>query len=133
MLGYCVLPNGVLASVSRTKGSSEAELSQSFMRLSKDGVVLTDWTKFSFVVLVAAAMLLAGCANRLACQSICGKYQECFNSEYDTQSCVNSCVEESREDEDYSRRVETCQVCIEDRACSESAFGCATDCVGIVP
>lgn len=89
--------------------------------------------KLSFAILVALAMLMAGCANRLQCQSICDKYQECFSSEYDTKSCVNSCVDKSKDDEDFSRRVEMCEVCIDDRACSESAFGCATDCVGIVP
>ena len=80
--------------------------------------------------------LLLSCSaveDALNCRQVCEKYQECFDSDYDVGECVDACTDEAAEDDDYSRRVDVCESCIDGLSCGEATFDCATNCVGIVP
>ena len=66
------------------------------------------------------------------CAAICDRYQECFDNDYDADECADRC-EERADDPDHRNQEERCSDCIEDASCGGAAFGCATQCVGIVP
>ncbi len=78
----------------------------------------------------------AGCdeADKLFdCQSVCSRYQSCFNSSYDVGACRNRCKDAADADKDFERKADACEACIDDRSCSSATFNCASQCVGIVP
>lgn len=87
---------------------------------------------FAFAILLAV-----GCGSevedRLNCGDVCNRYQDCFDEDYDVDACIDRCTNEADEDTDFSRKVDACETCIDDRACSEATFACATECAGIVP
>jgi hypothetical protein len=57
------------------------------------------------------------------CDSICGRYADCFGSDsYDTAKCEQSCRDKAADD-----------ACIDDESCASGAFECADECLGIVP
>lgn len=98
-------------------------------------------TSFSWT-LGALFMLVLGCDggaadridNRLDCRQICDRYQDCASSDYDVDQCKEDCRDSANADNDFERKVEHCSDCISnDDSCTETAFKCATDCVGIVP
>jgi hypothetical protein len=67
------------------------------------------------------------------CQSVCDRYAECLDSDYDVSACQSSC-EDSVDTGDLSQSdLDDCENCIEDRSCANATFACATECVGIVP
>ena len=66
------------------------------------------------------------------CHDICDRYQECFDKDYDTDKCRNSC-ETRADDPDHRDQEERCSDCIDAASCTGAAFSCATDCLGVVP
>lgn len=84
------------------------------------------------------ALTLAACSGAeqvetaFDCDSICDRYQDCFDSDYDAEACMDSCQAKAKDDADYRRRVDECEVCADNRSCSES-FSCTDECLGIVP
>ena len=67
------------------------------------------------------------------CQSVCDRYAECLDADYDVSACQNDC-ENSVDSGDLSQSdLDDCENCIEDRSCSGATFACATECIGIVP
>lgn len=87
------------------------------------------------VALLAIVVTGPGCSELSSdydCRVICDRYKDCFDSDYDADSCFNRCDANASGDNATAERANECQACIEDRSCSES-FGCATECVGIVP
>lgn len=71
--------------------------------------------------------------ERLNCRAVCNGYEDCVDSDYDTRDCIDRCSSDSADDDEYSRQVDMCETCINDRSCGESVFACATECAGIVP
>lgn len=67
------------------------------------------------------------------CQSVCSRYQDCFNSDYDVGACRDRCRDKAAADKEFERKADACETCIDDRSCSSATFSCATECVGIVP
>lgn len=85
--------------------------------------------------LALACTPLIGCSEvdqRADCASICTRYEDCFDSEYDSSACVDRCEAEGDSDERFVDRADQCEACIDDLACSES-FVCVDECAGIVP
>ena len=77
-----------------------------------------------------AFSLLGGCtqvAEKIDCTKVCNRYQECFNSDYDVDKCVDRCS-----NNDDVNKAEKCESCIDDVSCVAS-FACVPECVGIVP
>jgi hypothetical protein len=75
-----------------------------------------------------------GAADELFdCQSVCSRYQSCFDKNYDVGACRSRCKENADKDRDFKRKADTCESCIDDRSCTEATFKCATSCGSIVP
>jgi hypothetical protein len=88
-----------------------------------------------FMPLVLAVTSI-GCdsADRIYdCTSICNKYKDCADANYDVSACVSECRDKAAESEAYEDRADDCQACVDDRSCIGAAFNCADECVGIVP
>jgi hypothetical protein len=74
--------------------------------------------------------MIGGCtqaAERVDCNAVCSRYQECFDSDYDVDDCVARCS-----DSDDTNAADECEACIDDASCAES-FACTPECAGIVP
>jgi hypothetical protein len=70
--------------------------------------------------------------NTVDCAQICHRYSDCFDSNYDVSGCTDECEDNADIDQTFENKKESCDSCIDDKACSES-FPCATQCSGIVP
>jgi hypothetical protein len=82
------------------------------------------------------AVTSAGCdsVDRIYdCSSICNAYKDCVDDDYDVAACTSECRDNAAESESYEDRADDCQECIDDRSCAGAVFGCAAECVGIVP
>jgi hypothetical protein len=66
------------------------------------------------------------------CQSVCSRYQDCFDKSYDVGKCRSDCRANSERDSTIRQKADTCEKCISGKSCTAS-FACATECVGIVP
>lgn len=67
------------------------------------------------------------------CQSICSKYADCFDRDYDVSACAARCRSNSSSDAAYRRRANECDACIHERACASATFSCGLECASIVP
>lgn len=92
----------------------------------------------ALVILTSIAFLSLGCEatdkveNKVTCSSVCNRYKDCFDSDYNVDSCTNSCESEANASEDKDRKLEQCDTCIDDQSCTAAAFDCATECAGII-
>ena len=85
---------------------------------------------------LAFAISSTGCdsADRIYdCYSICNKYKDCVNANYDVSACASECQDRADESESYEDQADECQACVDDRSCVGAVFNCADECVGIVP
>ena len=71
--------------------------------------------------------------NSVDCHTVCKRYADCFNSDYDVDGCSDKCESRAGSDDDKQRALRACDACIDDRSCTSATFNCADDCVGIVP
>lgn len=88
------------------------------------------------LILLASLAGLTACDsidNSIDCNQVCTTYSDCFDSDYDVESCTSKCEDNAGMDADFENKLETCESCIEDQSCTEATFECATSCVGIVP
>lgn len=92
---------------------------------------------FVLTLSIAIAGLVAvncGEADRLFdCQSVCSRYQSCFDSNYDVSACRNRCKDKADADKEFERKADACETCIDDRSCTDATFKCTTQCASIVP
>lgn len=87
-------------------------------------------------MMLAFAVTSTGCdsADRVYdCASICSKYEECINDDYDVSACTSKCEDMADNNEAFEDKADDCQACIDDRSCAGAVFGCASECAGIVP
>jgi hypothetical protein len=90
----------------------------------------------ALLLVLAGGLAISSCgqADRLFdCQRVCDRYQTCFNSGYDVGACRSRCKDNADRDEDFERKADDCEACIDDRSCGEATFSCAVRCAGIVP
>lgn len=91
----------------------------------------------SLLGLLFGIFVLVGCGGRLEdrlnCRQACDRYADCLDSDYDVGACIDRCTDRAEESEEYSRRVDVCESCLEDRSCSEATVACAVDCADVVP
>lgn len=92
--------------------------------------------------LVSALLVLStfGCgeaaddiANTYNCARVCDRYRDCFDSDYDAQTCAENCENKADDDTEYANTVNSCEACIDSRSCSETLFPCASECSSVVP
>lgn len=85
---------------------------------------------------VLLASLSAGCADTIAqaydCHSVCNTYKDCIDSNYDVGACVDRCENHASDDQAFADQADSCQQCVDDRACSEN-WPCLDNCIGVVP
>lgn len=92
----------------------------------------------ALLILSSVALSLLGCEatdkieNKITCSGVCNRYKDCFDSDYNVESCTESCESEANASEDKDRKLEQCDTCIDDESCTAAAFGCATECAGII-
>ena len=67
------------------------------------------------------------------CNHICNRYHDCFSSGYDVSACESRCRDKAGKDSNYYRDVDTCEACIDDRACTSAVFNCGGSCGTVVP
>lgn len=67
------------------------------------------------------------------CQSVCSRYQSCFDSSYDVSACRSRCRDKAANDSTWQDKASACASCIDDKSCTSATFSCTTECVGIVP
>ena len=67
------------------------------------------------------------------CASVCSKYRDCFDADYDTAACRDRCRANSADDMSVRSRADACEACINNMSCVGATFSCAQDCSAIVP
>jgi hypothetical protein len=70
--------------------------------------------------------------DAIDCHSVCQRYADCFNADYDIDGCSDRCESNADADAERQRRLRACDDCIDERSCA-ATFSCADECVGIVP
>jgi hypothetical protein len=86
--------------------------------------------------LALGTVLWFGCSsvqNAVDCNGICDRYQECFDSTYDTSSCESRCRSNANSEADYMAKASDCDSCLGDKSCAGATFECGSQCIGIVP
>lgn len=71
--------------------------------------------------------------NTVNCASVCDRYADCFDNDFDVEGCTDRCEDDADASENREQRLEACNSCIDDRSCTSATFDCATQCAGIVP
>jgi hypothetical protein len=62
------------------------------------------------------------------CNTVCGRYSECFDEDYDISECQDRC-EDSVDTGDLAQSdLDDCENCIDDRSCAGATFNCAARC-----
>ena len=89
------------------------------------------------IIAVTSAVLMLGACQPIDaafdCDTICTRYKNCFDGSYNVETCANRCRENAKVEKDYYRAVNTCEACINDRACASATFSCGSDCSKVVP
>jgi hypothetical protein len=90
--------------------------------------------------MIPVAFILAfGCDAKdeieaeIDCRSICQRYSDCFDDDYDVSACQDRCEDDIDQGELEQSDVDECDNCIDEASCAGDALSCATQCVGIVP
>ena len=89
---------------------------------------------------VGLALGAVGCSstvdevtNKIDCHTVCKRYADCFNSDYDVDGCTDRCENNADSSDARQNKLQACDNCIDDKSCSGAAFNCTDECVGIVP
>ncbi len=91
-------------------------------------------TKMILGTLVFLSFAGCGEVDRIFdCQTVCSRYQTCFDNSFDVGECRSRCKNKADADESFEAKADACESCIDDKSCSESTFQCPTQCVGVVP
>ena len=71
--------------------------------------------------------------DTIDCRTVCERYSDCFNADYDVDGCSDRCESTADADAERQRRLRACDDCIDERSCTTATWVCANECVGIVP
>lgn len=86
-------------------------------------------------LVVSGWVALVGCdaADRaFDCQSVCSRWKDCFDPNYDVSKCRDTCRAKAANDAEYEAKADACEACIGNRSCIGSVANCTTVCAGIV-
>ena len=67
------------------------------------------------------------------CQSVCSRYKECYQSDYDVGACRSRCRTASEKDPSVRSNADQCNACIGDKSCLSATFSCGAMCGSVVP
>lgn len=65
------------------------------------------------------------------CQSVCTRYRDCYDSNYDVGACRDRCRSDSANNANIRHDADTCEACIGGMSCLASTFNCASSCGAI--
>jgi hypothetical protein len=65
------------------------------------------------------------------CSDICSRYKDCIQSDYDVDSCSEDCRD--MVSDEGTKKIDTCEECLDGNSCTGSVFNCTSECAGIVP
>jgi hypothetical protein len=95
-----------------------------------------NFNKYHTSLWLALSILFGSCSGPIDqafdCSGICNRFEECFDSDFDSQSCAEDCRNNASDDQDFADQADACENCIDERACTED-FACIDECFGIVP
>ena len=66
------------------------------------------------------------------CQSVCTRYRDCFQQDYNVDNCRSSCRNRAANDSTVKQAADTCESCIGDKSCVAAVVQCPS-CAQIVP
>ncbi len=69
----------------------------------------------------------------LDCNTVCTRYKDCFDGDYNVENCATRCRNSAESDTEFYRSLDTCEACITDRACAAATFSCGGECSEVVP
>ncbi len=91
----------------------------------------------SFLAVVATVGLaVASCDSidtAFDCDSVCSRYRDCYDSNYNVGACRDSCRTRAANDPNVKGAADTCEACIGDKSCLSATFNCGASCSNIVP
>jgi hypothetical protein len=92
---------------------------------------------FVFICSLAAAVInYAGCDSvdtAFDCESVCSRYRDCYDANYDVGACRESCRSRAANDPSVKGAADTCEACIDGMSCVGATFNCGSSCSNIVP
>ncbi len=95
--------------------------------------VISSW------MLVGSLLMAVGCSeavdevtNTVNCSSVCKRYADCFEADYDVEGCTDRCEDMADASESREQQLESCNACIDDRSCASATFNCSTECAGVI-
>jgi hypothetical protein len=81
----------------------------------------------------AAGGVLPACHSDAAdCSSVCSRYRDCVDPNFDVGACESKCASKAGKDRDFDDRLTHCESCTQGRTCSETVASCIPACVGVV-
>jgi len=67
------------------------------------------------------------------CESVCSRYRDCYDANYDVGRCRQSCRDRAANDPNVKGAADTCEACIGGMSCVSATFNCGSSCSNIVP
>lgn len=87
--------------------------------------------------LLGAGLLVASACQpidaALDCNTVCTRYKDCFDGDYNVDECATRCRKSAEADGSYYTSLDRCEACITDRACASATFNCGSECSNVVP
>jgi len=88
-----------------------------------------------FLVILASVSLFGfGCSaasdvsNKFSCHDVCQRYADCFNKDYDVDSCASKCESDADNSGDKQNKLDDCHDCIGDKSCVGDFASCSGSC-----
>ena len=88
------------------------------------------------VLVIGFAMAATRCDEideAFDCQSVCSRYQDCYDADYDVGACRDNCRARAATDSSVKAAANICEACLDDMSCASATFNCASSCGSIVP
>ena len=96
--------------------------------------IVTQCLLFCAVVLASLAPLSCDAVDTaFDCESVCSRYRDCYDANYDVDHCRQSCRSRAANDPNVKGAADTCEACIGDKSCVSATFQCGSSCSSIVP
>ena len=89
-----------------------------------------------FVAVVLAIVSPLSCDSidtAFDCESVCARYRDCYDADYDVGACRESCRKRAANDPNVKGAADACEACIGDMSCLSATFNCGSSCGSIVP
>jgi hypothetical protein len=105
-------------------------------RLLNPCVMSTTWRKaFICTSLLAVIAGFSACSDvtdpvtsGIDCASVCNRYKECYDSNYNTGKCKDDCENLAEDNDAKQEQLDQCDDCMDDTSCKSAPFACAAKC-----